>query len=234
MLRRDAPDRFVRVLRQLKAAGCGITISAEALADLEGGGSKGGGKQANILIEIAIAAELFHTADLVAYADMKISAATVRPGRFGVRVSSAGSAAVLRKEEGRSELGGNAGGAWCDRGQGAFRWTRAEGSPSHRRPGKWNNLRRPLRRCLARRGDRRRRLAHRRWTAPAFPPHPGMLPLPVPVRGGSIEDLRPFLNVGMSITQRAKLGTASDPDTGFVLAVAWALAALNPNGPYPV
>ena len=59
-----------------------------------------------------------------------------------------------------------------------------------------------------------------------------MLPLPVPVSGGSIEDLRAFLNVGLSGAQRAKLGT--DSDTGFVLAVAWALAALNPNGPYPV
>jgi len=49
---------------------------------------------------------------------------------------------------------------------------------------------------------------------------PGMLPLPVAARGGSISALRPFLNVR----------TTND----FVLAVAWLLAALRNCGPYPV
>lgn len=48
----------------------------------------------------------------------------------------------------------------------------------------------------------------------------GMLPLPAPVEGGSIDALRPFLNV------------TSDSD--FVLAVAWLLAALRDTGPYPL
>jgi hypothetical protein len=48
----------------------------------------------------------------------------------------------------------------------------------------------------------------------------GMLPLPVPISGGSIEALRSFLNV------------SSDAD--FVLVVAWALACLRNRGPYPV
>jgi hypothetical protein len=48
----------------------------------------------------------------------------------------------------------------------------------------------------------------------------GMLPLPVPQRGGSIHALAPFLN----------LPTASD----FVLTVAWLLATLRPSGPYPL
>jgi hypothetical protein len=48
----------------------------------------------------------------------------------------------------------------------------------------------------------------------------GMLPLPVPERGGSIEALRPFLN----------LSNQQD----FVLIVAWLLAALRSRGPYPV
>ena len=47
-----------------------------------------------------------------------------------------------------------------------------------------------------------------------------MKPLPTPVSGGSIEMLRPFLNV------------QSDPD--FVLAVAWMLGVLRDRGPYPV
>jgi len=48
----------------------------------------------------------------------------------------------------------------------------------------------------------------------------GMQPLPLPVRGGSIEALAPFVNF------------ASDSD--FVLVVAWVLGALRAGGPYPV
>ncbi len=48
----------------------------------------------------------------------------------------------------------------------------------------------------------------------------GMLPLPLPVQGGDIKDLRQFVNVG------------SEAD--WCLLVAWAVAALRPSGPYPV
>jgi hypothetical protein len=48
----------------------------------------------------------------------------------------------------------------------------------------------------------------------------GMLPLPTPVRGGSLEELRPFLNY------------AGEND--FRLMVAWLVMALRPVGPYPV
>jgi hypothetical protein len=48
----------------------------------------------------------------------------------------------------------------------------------------------------------------------------GMLPVPVPVAGGKLSELRRFINV------------ASDAD--FVLILAWLLAALRPKGPYPV
>jgi hypothetical protein len=48
----------------------------------------------------------------------------------------------------------------------------------------------------------------------------GMQPLPFPVRGGSIEALAPFLNL------------ANEND--FVLLVAWLLGALRAGGPYPV
>jgi hypothetical protein len=48
----------------------------------------------------------------------------------------------------------------------------------------------------------------------------GMQPLPLPVRGGSIEALAPFVNLAS--------------DNKFVLVVAWLLGALRPGGPYPV
>jgi hypothetical protein len=46
----------------------------------------------------------------------------------------------------------------------------------------------------------------------------GMLPLPMPQAGGSVEELRPFLNV--------------DDDT-WRLVIAWLVATLRPRGPYP-
>jgi hypothetical protein len=48
----------------------------------------------------------------------------------------------------------------------------------------------------------------------------GLAALPLPVKGGSIDELRPFLNVGT--------------DDDFRLLVAALLAALRPQGPYPI
>jgi len=63
------------------------------------------------------------------------------------------------------------------------------------------------------------------WQVVANPPvcfrRPrGMLPLAYPERGGSVNELRPFLNL------------ASDED--FILMIAYLLAAMRPRGPYPV
>src|SRR5947208_13304817 len=63
------------------------------------------------------------------------------------------------------------------------------------------------------------------WRVNKFPPvrfrrPAGILPLPVPERGGPIEGLLPLLN----------LSSRND----FVLVIAWLLAALRPGGPYPV
>ncbi len=48
----------------------------------------------------------------------------------------------------------------------------------------------------------------------------GMLPLPMPVTGGSLAALRPFVNVATEADWR--------------LVVSWLIAALRPTGPYPV
>ena len=53
-----------------------------------------------------------------------------------------------------------------------------------------------------------------------FRREPGMRALPVPTKGGSIDRLRSFLNVGS--------------DVDFVLVVCWILAALCDKGPYPM
>lgn len=50
--------------------------------------------------------------------------------------------------------------------------------------------------------------------------HPGgMMPLPVPLRGGDLATLRQLLNID---------------DTGWRLVLGWLLAAFRPSGPYPV
>jgi len=48
----------------------------------------------------------------------------------------------------------------------------------------------------------------------------GMHPLPIPGRGGSITQLRKFINVG--------------DDANWIMCVCWLLAACRPRGPYPV
>lgn len=63
------------------------------------------------------------------------------------------------------------------------------------------------------------------WQVVAEPPvffrrSGSMAALPYPERGGSVAELRPFLNVGS--------------DSDFILVVAWILAAMRPCGPYPI
>lgn len=48
----------------------------------------------------------------------------------------------------------------------------------------------------------------------------GMRPLPLPIRGGSLKDLRKIINV--------------KTDEDFILIVGWLLGTLHPAGPYPV
>lgn len=63
------------------------------------------------------------------------------------------------------------------------------------------------------------------WRLSAEPPvhfrrPPGMLALPEPVPGGSLQELRDLLNLS--------------GDDDFILIVAWLVAALRPKGPYPL
>ncbi len=59
-----------------------------------------------------------------------------------------------------------------------------------------------------------------------FVRRPGMLPLPLPERGGSLNELRDLLNLPV----REEDGGGDQ----FVLLVSWTLGALHPCGPYPV
>jgi hypothetical protein len=50
----------------------------------------------------------------------------------------------------------------------------------------------------------------------------GMLPLPIPLRGGSIEDLQPFINI------------KPDDELQWMLIITWLISTFHPKGPYPV
>lgn len=75
------------------------------------------------------------------------------------------------------------------------------------------------------------------WRVIADPPvrfrrSRGMLALPHPVAGGSISELRSFVNVGADAADANKQNRSKDSD--FILMCAWLVQALRPTGPYPV
>jgi hypothetical protein len=71
-LRRDDPSAFERMRADLKDAGCRVTRLDEAIDEVNGGRGGGTPKQADILIYLAQAAELFHTPDGTGFADINI------------------------------------------------------------------------------------------------------------------------------------------------------------------
>jgi len=72
-LRREDRARFEGLRAQLKRAGCRVTALDEALAEVAGGDSDRGPKQADLLIELAQEAELFHSPDATAFADLVVN-----------------------------------------------------------------------------------------------------------------------------------------------------------------
>lgn len=72
-LRREDRARFEGLRAQLKRAGCRVTALDEALAEVAGDDSGRGPKQADLLIELAREAELFHSPDATAFADLVVN-----------------------------------------------------------------------------------------------------------------------------------------------------------------
>ena len=72
-LKKDDRAAFEGLRAQLKGAGCRMTALDEALAEESGETGGRGPKQADILIALASAAELFHTPDGTGFADLDIN-----------------------------------------------------------------------------------------------------------------------------------------------------------------
>ena len=72
-LKKDDRAAFEALRSKLKKAGCRVTALDEAIADESGEAGGRGPTQADILIELAQSAELFHTPDGSGFADLDIN-----------------------------------------------------------------------------------------------------------------------------------------------------------------
>ena len=217
-MKKEDRAAFELLRSKLKKAGCHVTALDEAIMQKNGDGGRRP-TQADILIDLAGTAELFHTADGTAFADLDINGhrETWRVRSKGFKrwlarqfyettdgaPSSEALQSALNVVEAKAHfdaserpvyirIGGIDGSLYLDLGDEA--WRAIEITTTG-----WRVVENPP----------------VRFRRPA-----GMQPLPVPVQGGSVEVLRSFLNV--------------QSDTDFVLVVAWALAVLRNRGPYPV
>ena len=218
-LKGEAPVEFQELRAQLEQMGCQVSWLDEAIAKQGSRGSRDRRKQADTLIGLTADADLFHTADDTAYADLEIDGHRetwpIRGKDFkrwlafryfeveGSAPNSEAQQSALNAIEARAQFGspqmevhiriaGHADKLYLDLADDTWRVVEIDEAG---------------------------------WRVIASPPvrfrrAGGMQPLPAPVRGGSIEMLRPFLNV------------RSEDD--FVLTVSWLLACLRDCGPYPV
>jgi hypothetical protein len=218
-LKKENSAGFEALRAQLKKARCRVTVLDEAIAEENGEAGGRGPTQANILIDLAQAAELFHTPDGTAFADLDIDG-----HRETWPVRSKG----FRRWLARQFFEATQGAPSCEALQSALNVIEAKAhfnAPErlvHIRVGGLDG------RLYLDLGDKTWRAVEidpSGWRVIDNPPvrfrrAAGMKPLPIPVKGGSVEALRSFLNV--------------HSDTNFVLVVAWALACLRNRGPYPV
>ncbi len=224
-LKYDDPARFEVLRKALKDAECRVTALDEAIAARDaiaenGGCGRGGGlKQADILIKLAESAELFHAPDKTGFADL-----VVNGHRETWPIRSKG----FRFWLGRGFYEETQGAPNSEALQSALNVIEAKAhfdGPErivHVRVGDHDGK---LHLDLCDENWQAVEIDTKGWRVIDGPPvrfrrAAGMQPLPIPQRGGSINDLRRFLNV------------KSDDD--FVLAVAYLVAALRSRGPYPV
>jgi hypothetical protein len=218
-LKREDRPAFESLRSQLKKAGCRVTALDESIAEESGDVGGRGPKQADILIDLAHAAELFHTPDGIAFADLDING-----HRETWPIRSKG----FRRWLARRFYEATEGAPSSEALQSALNVIEAK---AH-----FNAPERAVHvRVAGLDGKIYIDLCNVAWSAIEIdvagwrvvdtPPvrfrrATGMKALTAPAGGGSIAALRSLLNV------------VSDAD--FVLVVSWALAVLRDKGPYPV
>ncbi len=218
-LKKENSAGFEALRAQLKKARCRVTVLDEAIAEENGEAGGRGPTQADILIDLAQSAELFHGPDGTGFADLDIN---------GHRETWPIRAKGFRRWLARRFFEATQGAPSSEALQSALNVIEAKAhfdAPERIVYIRVGGLDGKLYLDL---GDEKWRAVEidaQGWRVIDNPPvrfrrAAGMKPLPIPVKGGSVETLRSFLNV--------------QSDTDFVLVVAWALACLRNRGPYPV
>ncbi len=210
---------FEGLRAQLKEAGCRVTALDEAIAAFLGDTCGRGRTQAEILIELAQTAELFRTSDSNGYADLEING-----HRETWPIRSKG----FRRWLARRFFEVTQGAPSSEALQSALDMIEAKAqfdSPERIVYIRVGGLDGRLYLDLSDEEWRAVEIDATGWRVIDDPPvrfrrAAGMQPLSIPVKGGSIDALRSFLNV--------------QSDADFVLVVAWALAVLRNSGPYPM
>ena len=219
-LKRTDRRAFEGCRARLKDAGVRITALDEAIATIDGQSSTGRGpKQADILIELATAGDLFHAPNGTGFADVEISG-----HRETWPIRSKGFRQWLAREFYESTGGAPNSEAILSALnviEAKARFEAAERDIYVRVAG----LEGRLYIDLADKGWRAIEVDTDGWRIIATPPvrfrrAAGMQPLPMPTPGGSIETLRRYLNIRN--------------DADFVLVVSWMLAVMRDQGPYPI
>jgi hypothetical protein len=213
---------FEGLRAQLKKVGCRVKELDEAIAMESGNASGASGRgptQADILLDLAQAAELFHTPDGTGYADIDIN---------GHRETWPIRAKGFRSWLARRFFEATQGAPSSEALQSALNVIEAKAQFDglerivHLRVGGQDEK---LYLDLCDATWRAVEIDSEGWrvidNSPIrFRRAAGMQPLAMPIKGGSIKTLRSFLNV--------------QSDADFVLVVSWALAVLRNRSPYPV
>lgn len=210
---------FEAMRSQLKKAGCRVTALDEAIAEENGDTGGRGPTQADILLGLAQAVELFHAPDGTGYADLDIN---------GHRETWPIRAKGFRRWLARRFFEETGGAPGSEALQSALNVVEAKAhfdAPERQVHIRVGGLDERLYLDLGDETLRAVEIDATGWRIVDNPPirfrrASGMKPIPIPVDGGSIETLRSFLNV--------------QTNADFVLVVAWALACLRNRGPYPV
>jgi hypothetical protein len=215
-LKKEDRAAFETLRTRLKGAGCRVTALDEAIAEEDGTGHRE--SQADILLGLAAEAELFHAPDGTGFAD-----ATINGHRETWPIRSKGFRRWLARRFFEMTAGapnGEALSAALNVIEARAHFDGPERS-AHMRLAECGGR---LYLDLADAEWRAVEIDANGWRIVADPPvrfrrAAGMKPLPAPAAGGSLAELRNFVNVR--------------DDRDFVLMAAWLLAALRPTGPYP-
>jgi hypothetical protein len=210
---------FEALRAKLKKVGCRVTALDEAIFEESGDAGGRGPTQADMLVDLAASAELFHAPDRTGFVDLEIN---------GHRETWPIRAKGFRRWLTRRFFEATHRAPSAEALQSALNVIEAKADFDsverivHVRVGELDGK---IYLDLCDETWRAVEIDTLGWRLIGTPPvrfrrAAGMRPLPVPMPGGSVEELRRFLNV------------RSDHD--FVLVIAYLLAALRPRGPYPV